>query len=91
MIVTSDCPVWDETFSLDFGQGRSPNDLPPDGTFVVGVYGMRVGAASLALGHSEVRPMNMTQMAQDLQRVGEWKELLGEMVGDTGGACGIVQ
>ncbi len=86
---TGDCPVWDETFALDFGQGRAAGDPPPDGVFVVGVYGVRNGAASVALGHAEVRPMEATGMAG--QGVNDWTELSGEIVGDSGSACGTVQ
>ena len=89
MTATGDCPVWDETFALDFGQGRVASDPPPDGVFVLGVYGVRSGAASVALGHAEVRPMDATRTAAE--GVNDWTELSGEMVGDSGGVCGTVQ
>jgi hypothetical protein len=86
---TGGCPVWDETFALDFGQGRSANDPPPDGAFIVGVCGVKGGASSVALGHAKVLPMVATREAGE--GVDEWNEFLGKMVGDSGGVWGTVQ
>ncbi len=89
VMATGDCPVWDETFALDFGQGRATADPPPDGSFIVGVYWVRSSATSMALGHAEVRPMEATQVTGE--GANDWRELSGEMVGDSGGVCGTVQ
>ncbi len=89
--VTGDCPVWDETFALDFGQGRAAGDPPPDGVFVVGVYSMRSGALSVAMGHTEVRPMEALAIQMAGKGINDWRELSGEMFGDSGGVCGTVQ